>query len=208
GELRCAHAGHVGVIEHIKGLPDQLQLHALVERHTARQARIQRNSSWEIEGVSTKAGSAVGGRIAVVVQIGIYETGVWMTGLCNENAAHFATSQDRLRRSRQIPRVVQPPDPAQNEALALIVGARTPISSRVRGVSNLPKIVEPRIDREVIRDIINHFSESVGSEKLKVISQSFVRLQDQAVIRRTGGAFEQPDAVEADNGSRKSELLI
>src|SRR5262249_34349960 len=31
---------------------------------------------------------------------------------------------------------------------------------------------------------------------------------DQAVIRRTGGAFEQPDAVEADNGSRKSELLI
>jgi hypothetical protein len=45
-------------------------------------------STREIERVSAKSGRAVIGYIAVIVQIGIYQPGVWMTGLCGEDTAN------------------------------------------------------------------------------------------------------------------------
>ncbi len=50
--------------------------------------------------------------------------------------------------------------------MALIIRARAAIGARIRGIGDLPKIVEPRIDRKMIRHITDHFSQKLLAKRL------------------------------------------
>src|SRR5713101_1891281 len=93
---------------------------------------------------------------------------------------------------------VKVPDGAQNEAVALVVHARSAVSAKVEGILNHFGVISGEGDyRRGVGIIVNDFSIGIGSKQLIILRESLVELEGQSVVDGIGAALEFRDARKA-----------
>jgi len=82
----------IAVIEGVKRLTHQPELKAISQPHGPRDAWIEGDRGWQIEGISSQTRHAIGSEVAIIIQVESHEPGVWLAGLRGYNRAHLPAS--------------------------------------------------------------------------------------------------------------------